>query len=192
MPALAASVFPHSGHPAQWEGRKWTNSHPDHQGGTMGELPWEVPSIIPCITLLSLLPLAPATFLSTYKERSSQTDKRLDSVWLPGSCKWSLRQSSNSSGSYSMNSASRMQGGTSWLPGRSARFEAATARSREQLADRRNSSPGCESHLPPCSGRSSLKWGQQPQWGCSPVFFSTTDSPEAVPSHSMGKVLTTA
>ena len=54
-PVPAASVLPHSGHPTQGEGGKWANGHPNHQGGTVGELPWGLPFIVPSITLTATL-----------------------------------------------------------------------------------------------------------------------------------------
>ena len=56
MPALAASVFLQPGHPAQGrEGGKWAKDHPNHQGGTMGELHWGALSIIPGAVLAATL-----------------------------------------------------------------------------------------------------------------------------------------
>ena len=76
MPVLAASVFPQPGHQAQGrEGKElkftlitkdalWKSSIEEHH----------LSSLVP----LSLPPSVPAKSLSTYKDRDSQTDERLD------------------------------------------------------------------------------------------------------------------
>ena len=86
IPVLAASLYPLSGHPTQG-GRKWADIFPNHQEGTVGELPWWIQFIILGVTLTAVT-LGPS-HIPQHLQREGFTDwwKTSTSVWLWCCCK---------------------------------------------------------------------------------------------------------